>query len=117
MRIASYICAPALATALIFLGIGAGELRAGNAPQGLRLAEAAAKASGVGTIKAVNAQEHKVRIAHEPIAALDWPAMTMAFDVAPQVSLEGLKPGTKVNFSISRDPKGLYVIDEISKAE
>ncbi len=54
-----------------------------------------------------------MRIAHEPIAPLDWPAMTMAFDVAPQVSLEGLTTVTKVTFSITCDAKALYVIDHI----
>ena len=41
------------------------------------------------------------------------PAMTMSFRVAPGIDLSGLAPGAKIKFTVSRDEKGLYVIDEI----
>lgn len=83
----------------------------------LLVAQAAEKAAGEGVIKGVDLGERKLRIAHRPIAALNWPEMTMAFGVAPGVDLSGLTPGAKVKFALSRDAKGLYVIEEIHKAE
>jgi Cu/Ag efflux protein CusF len=39
--------------------------------------------------------------------------MTMAFRVAPNVDLSGLSKGMKIKFTISRDAKGLYVIESV----
>lgn len=50
-----------------------------------------------GTIKAVDAQAGKITIAHEPVAALDWPAMTMAFKATPE-QLAAVKVGQDVQF-------------------
>lgn len=80
---------------------------------GPEIAEAVEKATGKGVVEAVNKEERQLRITHEAIPALKWPGMTMAFKVAPGVSLEGLKPGAKVTFTLSKTPQGGYVIDEI----
>jgi Cu/Ag efflux protein CusF len=37
----------------------------------------------------------------------------MAFRVAPNVDLSSLSKGAKIKFTISRDAKGLYVIEDI----
>jgi Cu/Ag efflux protein CusF len=81
------------------------------------VAQAVEKASGEGVIKGVKADEHKIMMTHGPIPALQWPAMTMAFNVAPEVDLSGLAPGAKVKFTLTRDAKGLYVIDQLTRAE
>ena len=65
---------------------------AGHAP-------AAASVEGVGVIRSLDAKAGKVVIDHEPIAALNWPAMTMAFK-ADKASLAALKPGQKVRFQL-----------------
>ena len=39
--------------------------------------------------------------------------MTMAFRVAPSVDLSSLSKGVKIKFTISRDAKGLYVIEDV----
>jgi Cu(I)/Ag(I) efflux system periplasmic protein CusF len=80
-------------------------------------AEAVEKATGKGVVQAVNKEERQLRITHEPIPALKWPGMTMAFKVAPGLSLEGLAPGAKVTFTISKSPQGGYVIDRIQPTE
>jgi Cu(I)/Ag(I) efflux system protein CusF len=41
-----------------------------------------------------------VTIAHEPIAALSWPAMTMAFKVAQPDLLKDVAVGSKVEFML-----------------
>ena len=51
-----------------------------------------------GVVKAVNVEKGTVRIAHGPVASLDWPAMTMSFVAADPKMLDKLQPGTKVTF-------------------
>ncbi len=79
------------------------------------MAQAAEKATGKGVIKAVNKEDHQLQITHEAIPALKWPGMTMAFKVAPSVDIEGLTPGTKITFTLSKSPQGGYVIEQIQR--
>ena len=69
---------------------------------------------GKGTINSVDAKAGKINLSHEPIASLDWPAMTMDFDVQDKASLTNLKPGQKVIFKLIEARKGKYVISEIT---
>jgi Cu(I)/Ag(I) efflux system protein CusF len=69
---------------------------------------------GKGTINSVDAKAGKINLSHEPIASLDWPAMTMDFDVQDKDSLTKLKPGQKVTFKLIEARKGKYVISEIT---
>jgi Cu/Ag efflux protein CusF len=69
-----------------------------------------------GTINSVDAAGHKVNITHQPIPAIGWPSMTMDFAVAPAVNLAGVRPGAKVNFSMMRQPDGMYAIQSIAPA-
>lgn len=56
-----------------------------------------AQASGV--IKKLDAKTGAITLQHGPIAALKWPAMTMAFKADPSL-LQGLKVGQKVDFTV-----------------
>jgi Cu(I)/Ag(I) efflux system protein CusF len=56
--------------------------------------------TGQGVVKKVDRQNLRITLAHEAIPALNWPAMTMAFAVADQALLEGVKPGDKVSFEL-----------------
>ncbi len=58
--------------------------------------------SGVGVVKAIDPRAGTVTIQHGPIAALGWPAMTMAFKARSAALLEGLAVGQSVNFQIMR---------------
>ena len=49
-----------------------------------------------GKIDGVHPADKKVTIAHQPIAALGWPAMTMRFAVKDISLLNGLKKGDRV---------------------
>jgi Cu(I)/Ag(I) efflux system protein CusF len=67
--------------------------------EGHAAAPAAAKsAQGTGVVKKVDAKAGEITLHHGPIAALGWPAMTMAFKAQPQL-LQGLKAGQKVKFT------------------
>lgn len=71
--------------------------------------------SATGVVQQVKAEEGKVKINHEPITALGWPAMTMYFRVKDKAVLEGVVAGDKVRFEMERDAKGL-AITRIEKA-
>lgn len=57
-------------------------------------------ANGEGVVTALNAKAGTVTIHHGPIAALKWPAMTMAFKASPPTLLKGIKVGQKVTFTL-----------------
>lgn len=64
-------------------------------------AGAMADAKGMGVVKDIDAAGGKVTIAHDPIASLNWPAMTMAFNASPEL-LSKVKEGEKVHFEFSQ---------------
>jgi Cu(I)/Ag(I) efflux system protein CusF len=57
-------------------------------------------AEGSGVVKAVDTKAGTVTIQHGPIAALKWPAMTMAFKVNPRSLLGGVNVGQSVKFTL-----------------
>jgi Cu/Ag efflux protein CusF len=61
---------------------------------------APALASGTGVIKKITAATQRLVLAHDPIAQLGWPAMTMPFGVADPTLLNGLKEGDTVRFKL-----------------
>ncbi len=76
--------------------------------------QAAATHAGTGVLKAVNAKDGKVQIAHEPIAELDWPSMTMWFMLREPLP-KGLKAGDAVRFEIMQGEKKQWVIVKIGR--
>ena len=70
--------------------------------------------SGDGQITEI--AENKVTISHGPIAAIDWPAMTMAFAAPSPDMLQGLAVGDKVSFQFQQSGSD-YVITSINKAQ
>jgi Cu(I)/Ag(I) efflux system membrane fusion protein len=65
---------------------------------------------GTGRVTAVDAAKGLLEMAHDPIPAIDWPAMTMPFDVADPALLKGLKPGHQVSFDLAREGAGYVVV-------
>lgn len=74
----------------------------------------AASIEAQGVVRAVMADMRKVTLAHEPIAALGWPAMVMDFEVAESVSLEGIQPGTKVHFALHQMDEYTYLVTRLT---
>ncbi len=68
---------------------------------------------GVGNIKEMDWAHATVTITHDPIASLNWPAMTMDFRVRDPALLRSLKPGQRVDFEIVEESAGEYVIVRI----
>ncbi|HEY8124654.1 MAG TPA: copper-binding protein [Methylocystis sp.] len=108
------------ACAAIFVGIG-GAPAGAAAQSALRstVAQATQDAEkttgqGEGVVRAIDADDRRLMITHGPITGpLEMSPMTMAFRVAPGVDLAGLSKGMKIKFTISRDAKGLYVIEDV----
>jgi len=67
-----------------------------------------------GIVQAVDTQAGKIKIEHGPIQSLDWPGMAMFFDVAHRGLLNGVKPGDKVTFELTRGKDGRFVISGIA---
>lgn len=54
-------------------------------------------ATATGTVESVDPATNKIVIAHGPVDALKWPAMTMGFTATPD-QIQAVQPGQKVNF-------------------
>ena len=72
---------------------------------------------GRGVVKKVDAAAGVVKLAHEPIPAIKWPAMTMDLKVQDAKLLTGIKPEQKVNFGLVKGADGQYVISRIEAAK
>lgn len=63
---------------------------------------AAKTASATGTVTAIDLGSGKITIDHEPVASLQWPAMSMGFTATPE-QLASVKPGQKVQFEFESE--------------
>lgn len=72
-------------------------------------------AEGRGVVNAVDSDAGTITLSHDPIPALDWPAMRMAFAVGPSLSLEGIEPGARVTFSLEKTGDA-YTVTAIAPA-
>ncbi len=63
-----------------------------------------------GTVKMIAENHESVRIFHDPIVELKWPAMNMPFEVADHELTHPLHVGDKVDFEfIQKDGKNIIV--------
>lgn len=113
-----FSCSRAALGAAIFIGGASAIASVQHAPllSVARAAESGEKTTGEGegVVRAVDADDRKLMITHGPIAGpLEMSPMTMAFRVGPNVDLSSLSKGVKIKFTISRDAKGLYVIEDV----
>jgi membrane fusion protein, copper/silver efflux system len=76
-------------------------VRGGNEPQRREQRESY---SATGTIEKISARS--VTLRHGPVAALEWPAMTMTFATEGPAQLRGFKRGDKVSFQFVQGGKG-----------
>jgi Cu(I)/Ag(I) efflux system membrane fusion protein len=64
-------------------------------------------------VRGVDVAARTLMLEHEPIGELDWPAMTMPFDVHPSVSLEALAEGQQIHFVMLEVDTNTWVIDQV----
>jgi Cu(I)/Ag(I) efflux system protein CusF len=66
-----------------------------------------------GEVVAVDKAAGKVKLKHEAIPELEWPAMTMFFAVADKAQLDALEIGTRVEFQFVKANGGAPLITQI----
>ncbi len=69
---------------------------------------------GMGIIQNINKDEHMVTLAHEPIKALNWPAMTMSFKVANNIDMSNIELKQTIYFELQKTANS-YEITKISR--
>ena len=79
-------------------------------------AKQASEVETKGTVVSVMQEHGMVTIDHAPVAALDWPSMTMSFVTKPDL-LKGINKGDHVDITIlvTPDSNDNYVLSDIQK--
>lgn len=63
-----------------------------------------------GKIKSIAEDHSSIRVFHDPIPELKWPAMTMPFQIADHEMVHGLQNGDKISFDfIRKDGKEIII--------
>ena len=70
--------------------------------------------TGTGVVQGIDKANGKVKLTHDPIAALGWPKMTMFFRLKDSSLADQVKEGDKVEFSLEKSASG-YVISGFQK--
>ncbi|MGL4667286.1 MAG: copper-binding protein [Saezia sp.] len=106
----NYFTKTSLAALALFAGIGIAQAQGMHEGHNMQPMQSghpmqantaqAASVEGSGVVKSIDIQRMRVTIAHEPIAALNWPAMVMPFTVADKALLTDLKVGDHVMFDL-----------------
>ena len=92
---------PALLIAAPLAGAGLAQAQSMGDMKGMAMAPAGAKTGeATGVIRSVDAKAGTVTIQHQPIPAIGWPAMTMAFKAATPEVLHAAKVGQQVAFGV-----------------
>lgn len=73
--------------------------------------------STTGTLLKIDKQARRLRIKHAAIAEIGWPVMTMEFEVAQHVSLDGLNVGATIAFDFDPNGDDGYVISAIRRSQ
>ena len=67
---------------------------------------------GTAVVKSIDADKGTVMLAHDPIASLKWPSMTMKFIARDKKMLGKLKPGQKVQFEFIQQDRD-YILTSV----
>ena len=84
-----------------------------NAPGQVANAQTAG-ITGTGIVMGIDKANGKVKLTHDPIAALGWPKMTMFFRLKDSALADQVKEGDKVEFFLEKAASG-YVISGFQK--
>lgn len=93
-------------TTILTLVIGAGMMaslasaQTSTAMPGMAMKSTVKAGRGSGIVTALDPKSAKITIQHGPIAAMGWPAMTMAFAATPPTLLKGIKVGQRIDFAM-----------------
>jgi Cu(I)/Ag(I) efflux system membrane fusion protein len=90
-----------------------GQFEEGAAQQGQGAAAESRQVAAMAVVREVNAEDRVLKLEHGPVPELEWPAMTMNFDVGPAVPLEELAAGARIHFTMHQADSGGWIIDGI----
>lgn len=66
--------------------------------------------SATGVVKSIARDENVIRIFHDPIPQLRWPAMNMPFEVSDPAMFDGVAVGDRITYDFTRNgPKNTIV--------
>lgn len=85
-----------------------------SSPPAKPTAAPAGAIAGTGVVQQVDKANGKVKLTHDPIAALGWPKMTMFFRLKDSSLADQVKEGDKVDFTLEKSTSG-YVISGFGK--
>jgi Cu(I)/Ag(I) efflux system membrane fusion protein len=84
---------------------------------GMQKSEVAKPASvghqAVGKLNSIDPAAGTVSVSHEPVASLKWPAMKMDFVLANPALVNGVKPGSAIDFEFVERQPGEWVITSL----
>jgi Cu(I)/Ag(I) efflux system protein CusF len=100
----------ALAIALAPLAFAQSGAMKGMDMKGMEKMDRVHQASGV--VTKVDAARGRVTIKHEPVASLNWPAMTMAFSVKDKAMLDKMPKDRKIEFAFVQQGRD-YVVTSV----
>ncbi len=87
------------------------------AASGLAGAPAGTPHYALGVVQQADPAAGAVTLAHEPVATLKWPAMTMQFKVGDPVLFERLPAGGRVAFEFVAEDSGYRIVNAIPLAQ
>ena len=85
-------------------------------PEPDKTTEMGKKIMGMGVIKDLMPEQNKIKLAHDPIPAIDWQDMLMDFEIKKNVSLKGFKIEDTVKFELEKSENG-YIVKSITKVK
>lgn len=62
---------------------------------------------GTGKVVSVDAEKRTIKMAHDPIKALNWPKMTMSFPVETGVDISSYQAGDDISFTLNPTSKAI----------
>lgn len=68
-------------------------------------ASTAGGVQGTGKVVSVDAEKRTIKMAHDPIKALNWPKMTMSFSVETGVDISSYQAGDDISFTLNPTSK------------
>lgn len=77
-------------------------MTASTTPAPMAMLSSAKIASTTGTVESVDAAAGKITLAHDPVDALGWPAMTMGFKATSE-QIASVHPGQSVRFEFTAE--------------
>lgn len=95
------------------LGASGAESQNSSKPEAEIAVDETPSGTGEAVIMAIDQQNHVLELKHGPIESLDWPAMTMKFNVLEHIDLTVLEKGQSVQFTVRKQEDGGFAIEQL----